>query len=187
MKKKGILNIVLFMTIFILSYGILYQQNKKKNIYKKQDKKNVQNLKFTEELKKEQKKWSDKFQELQNYEENLKNYEQSLKEKSLEIKKKIAFLKKEQKEFKELIEKKIFDRQTISTYEAMENEQAATIIMNMYKKDPDLACRLIRKMPGDKSGEILNSMTIMDKELSTEIATKALKFFKPKSRKNKKN
>lgn len=132
-----------------------------------------------EELRKEQKVVADEKLRLQQYEQNLKNFESELDRKFTEYLQKEKLLAEKEELFNKKVMDKTVDRQTLETYENIDPEQAAQLVMNLYVKDPPLATLLMRKMTGKKAGKILEAMVPIDKEIATQLAKQTLDYFKP--------
>ncbi len=135
--------------------------------------------KMLEELRKEQQLIEEERRRLRQYEQNLKNFEAELDRKNNEFLKKEKDLKQKQDAFNKKLEDKTVDRQTIETYEAIDPEQAAVLIKNLYIKDSQLATLVMRKIAGKKAGKILEAMIPIDREVSTQLAKKTLDYYKP--------
>ena len=117
---------------------------------------------------------------MEQYERNVKNFEAEVERRYneyLQLKKK---LEEQEKDFQKRLEAKTVDRQTIETYESIKPREAATLLKNLYQRDPNLTALLLRKMAGKKAGKILEALVKVDKETATRLAKESLDYYKPK-------
>jgi flagellar motility protein MotE (MotC chaperone) len=69
------------------------------------------------------------------------------------------------------------NKQVIESFENIDPEQAAPLLMALFKEDETLTALLLRRMAAKKAGKILEAMIPLDPELSTRLSQKILTFY----------
>jgi hypothetical protein len=180
MKKKLTVISVTVLSILV-SYVIYLSAFSNTNLSAQSQSRSDQQVsrKMLEELRREQRMIEAERNRLRQYEQNLKNFEAELEKRYNEFLKKEKDLKEKEEAFQKRLEARTVDRQMIETYEAIDPEQAAILVKNLYVKDNALATLLMRKIAGKKAGKILEAMIPLDREISTQLAKQTLDFYKP--------
>jgi flagellar motility protein MotE (MotC chaperone) len=55
-------------------------------------------------------------------------------------------------------------------YESMKSDNAASVLVELYKKDKETTVLIIKKLQPRKSGKIMDAMTTIDKEIAANIS-----------------
>jgi len=182
MKKKIMIGLsialpLLVVLAFIILYLYVFDSGSKVKAQAEAEEKISREM--LKELQNEQRFLAEERKRLEEYERNLKIFEADLEQKYNEYLVKAKKLAERERVFNEQVQDKIVNRQTIETYENIDPEQAAVLMKNLYVKDPELAVIIMRKISGKKAGKILEAMIPLDSEISTQLAKKALDYYKP--------
>lgn len=182
MKKKMMIGLsialpLLVVLISIILYLYVFDGSSKVKAQTQAEKKISRDI--LKELQKEQQFLAAERKRLQEYERNLKVFEADLEQRYNDYLLKVKELEVREKVFREQVEDRMVNRQTIETYENIDPEQAAVLMKNLYAKDSELAVIIIRKISGKKAGKILEAMIPLDSEISTQLAKEALDYYKP--------
>lgn len=140
--------------------------------------------KLIEALRKERAAVEKRKQKQDERERQLRLFEKELEKINLKNKKSREEIEGREKALQKKIDDLTLDKQIVETYETVEAEQASVLILELYKKDPVQVARLMRRLPGEKAGEILNAMVVSEPDKAAILAKKVLDYYKVE--KNKK-
>ncbi|HNX98797.1 MAG TPA: hypothetical protein PKK12_14065 [Candidatus Aminicenantes bacterium] len=117
--------------------------------------------------------------ELDRLESSLRTFQSELDRRAEGLTQQEARLKKMESDLNDKMLAKAIDRKMIETFEAIDPDQGAVLLLNLMHKDAPMAQLLIRKMTGKKAGKILESLIQLDPAAATDLAKGSIDLFKP--------
>jgi flagellar motility protein MotE (MotC chaperone) len=109
----------------------------------------------------------------------LRVYADELERRGNELQARVAALKKQEDEFVARVAAKALDRQMIETFESVDPDSAAVLMLKLFTRDPQTASQLMRRLTGKKAGKILEAMVGLDAEAATSLAKSTIDAYKP--------
>ncbi len=116
---------------------------------------------------------------LDRLESSLRTFQLELDRRAEGLSQREALLKKTETELDGKLAAKAVDRKMIETFESIDPDQGAVLILNLMRKDAPLAQLLIRRMSGKKAGKLLESLIQLDAAAATDLAKGSLDLYKP--------
>lgn len=108
---------------------------------------------------------------------DLKSFQLELEQRALSLEKDKKNLEEREKGFKQRLEAESVNKSIIESYESIDPEQAAPLIISLFKEDETLTVLLMRKMTPKKAGKIMEAMILLDRDISTRLAQQVLSFY----------
>ncbi len=165
-----------FVSSIIITLGLLVSLEKRADAFAPD--KNQDLKKMIDALKKEKDVLVKQKQKQDERERRLVLFEKDLEKKNKDNQKGLKEIENREKALQKKIDDLSFDKQIIETYETVDAEQAARLILDLYKKDPVQVARLMRRLPGEKAGEVLNAMIVLEPDNAAILAKKVLDYYK---------
>jgi hypothetical protein len=109
--------------------------------------------------------------------DNLKSFQMELDQRAAAMEAFKKDLDEREKLLTQRFENESVNKQVIESYENIDPEQAAPLLMALFKEDETLTALLLRRMAAKKAGKILEAMIPLDPELSTRLSQKILTFY----------
>jgi flagellar motility protein MotE (MotC chaperone) len=135
--------------------------------------------KLLEELGRERQALDARKAELDDQASQLRVFEVELERRNGEWKTRMDALKKQEDDFTARIEAKAIDRQMIETFESVDPDSAAVLMLKLYGRDAKTAALILRKLSGKKAGKILEAMVTLDAETATSLARETIDAYRP--------
>ncbi len=130
-----------------------------------------------EDLSKERAAIETEKRDLKRQWDDLKSFQLELEQRSVNLDKERKILDEREKLLNDRLETESVNKQTIESYQSIDPEQAAPLIISLFKEDDRLTALLMRKMDSKKAGKIMEAMIPMDPDISTRLAHKVLTFY----------
>lgn len=108
--------------------------------------------------------------------DDLKSFQIELEQRAAELEKEKKLLDEKRELFRLQLENESVNKKVIESYESIDPEQAAPLLISLFKENEDLAVLLMRKMTPKKSGKIMEAMIPLDRELSTRLTQRTLTY-----------
>jgi len=163
MKRTGLF----FFLLSVVMISVLAQSTEKKEI-------------TGEDLMKERALMAAEKEEIKRERDDLKSFQLELEQRALDLEKLKKEIDEQEKVFQQRLQSESVNKQTIESYQSIDPEQAAPLIIALFKEDETLTALLMRKMDSKKAGKIMEAMIPVDPDISTRLAYKALTFYSEK-------
>jgi hypothetical protein len=134
--------------------------------------------KLLQEINQEKTTMETRRTELDRLESSLRTFQSELDQRAQALTQQEAQLKKREEEFATRVDAKSLDRKMIETFEAIDPDQGAILILNLQRRDATQAAVLLRRMTGKKAGKLLESLIQLDPAAATELAKGSLDLYK---------
>ena len=118
--------------------------------------------------------------ELKRQWDDLKSFQIELEQRATALEEEKKKLQEKQEQFKREMENESLSKKVIESYESVDPEQAAPLVISLFKENEDLAVLLMRKMTPKKAGKIMEAMIPLDRDLSTRLAENTLTYYTEK-------
>lgn len=114
--------------------------------------------------------------------DNLKSFQIELDQRAATLETLRNAIEEREKRLNQRIVDESVNKQTVESYESIDPEQAAPLLIALFKEDENLTALLFRKMAAKKAGKILEAMIPLDQDLSTRLSQKILTYFSDKKK-----
>lgn len=118
--------------------------------------------------------------ELKRQWENLRSFELELEQRAIVLENERKELDRREKAFAERLVSESVNKQTIESYENIDPEQAAPLIVALFKENEDITVLLMRKMTPKKAGKIMEAVIPLAPDIATDLAKKTLTYYTEK-------
>ncbi len=175
MKKRGWL--VLPIVAGLLGAGLIYLLGGRGLLRAESDPRAAARL--LEEIEKERTALAARQASLDDREGQLRVYEAELERRNADLQQRLTAVQKQERDLTARIEARVVDRQMIETFESVDPDSAAVLMVKLYGRDAKTAALILRKLSGKKAGKILEAMVGLDPETATNLTRETIDAYKP--------